>query len=383
MSSKSSRLVLFAVILLVQFGLFEAGLRLAGGSEAAPVFQQLFMSDPEVGYRLRPGARAHFKTADFETDIVINSSGTRDREIPSKPPGEFRIVVLGDSLVLSVQVEAGETFCSLLEKRLNEHRAPGDPTYRVINAGVQGYGPVEELAFFEHVVSRFQADVVLVAVYAGNDAMEANDSGGAILPVAAAGVTPASTGRLDAVKRPSRWPLWLRRLTRYSMVLQIVRLRATTLMERFGQARPIDRALTMYLPVLPPDMARGLAVSRECVRRIAARAAGQGAKTGVVLLPARFQVADDDYRNLSAIFDESGATLVRDAGTTRFEKALGGLGLPMMDALPVLRDNRKHADIFFKTTAHLTVTGHQVLAAGLETFLRRSRLLGRAPATKP
>ena len=372
---KPSRLLLFAAIVLLQFFLFEAGLRIAGGSEAAPVFQQLFMSDPEVGYRLRPGAKAHFRTADFETYIVINSFGTRDREIPPKPLGEHRIVVLGDSLVLSVQVQAGETFCSLLEKRLNEHRVAGEARYRVINAGVQGYGPVEELAFFEHVASRFQADVVLVGIYVGNDAMEANDSGAKILLAGAGGVTPATPNQLEAVKRPSRWPLWLRRLTRNSMVLQIVRMRATTLMERFGRARPIDRALTMYLPTLPPDMARGLDVSRECVRRIATLAAGQWAKTGIILLPARFQVADDDYGYLRAIVEDSGATLVRDAGTARFKEALGSLGLPLMDALPALRDSPRRAGIFFKTTAHLTVTGHDVLAAGLESFLRGSGLL--------
>lgn len=217
--------------------------------------------------------------------------------------------------------------------------------------------------------------MVLVGIYVGNDAMEANDSGAKILLAGAGGVTPATPNQLEAVKRPSRWPLWLRRLTRNSMVLQIVRMRATTLMERFGRARPIDRALTMYLPTLPPDMARGLDVSRECVRRIATLAAGQGAKTGIILLPARFQVADDDYGYLRAIVEDSGATLVRDAGTARFKEALGSLGLPLMDALPALRDSPRRAGIFFKTTAHLTVTGHDVLAAGLESFLRGSGLL--------
>jgi hypothetical protein len=381
---KPTRLVLFAAIVLAQFFLFEAGLRLAGGSEATPAFQQLFLADPDVGYRLRPGARAHYKTSDFETDIVINSSGTRDREIGPKAADEFRIVVLGDSLVLAVQVEQDETFTSLLEKRLNAHRAPGEPRYRVINAGVQGYGPVEELAFFEHVASRFQADVVLVGVFVGNDAMEANDSGAKILPAGEGASAPAASSASDAVKRPSRVPLWLRRLTRRSMVLQIVRMRAVTLTERFGQARPIDRALTFYLPTLPPEMARGLAVSRECIRRIDAIAAAQGARTGIVLLPARFQVRDDDYANLRAIVEESGATLVRNVGTKRFEDALAPLGLPVMDALPALRNSPEPTDLFFSTSAHLTVKGHEVLAAGLEGFLRNSGLLARPrpPATR-
>ncbi len=164
---KPSRILLFAAIVLVQFFLFEAGLRLAAGSEAAPVFQQLFMQDPAIGgHRLRPGASAHFKTADFETDIAINSSGTRG---PAKLPSPSRRVKpaswsSGTRSCSRCKWSSDETFCAVLERRLNESRGPGEGHYRVINAGVQGYGPVEELAFFEHVVSGFQPDIVLVAV---------------------------------------------------------------------------------------------------------------------------------------------------------------------------------------------------------------------------
>ena len=45
------------------------------------------------------------------------------RDIGPKPPGERRIVVLGDSLVLSVQVDEQQTFCQLLEDRLNRPAA--------------------------------------------------------------------------------------------------------------------------------------------------------------------------------------------------------------------------------------------------------------------
>ena len=52
------RLALLAALTLVWFFVFEAGLRMYGGSEAAPAFQQLFMPDPATGHRLRPGASA-------------------------------------------------------------------------------------------------------------------------------------------------------------------------------------------------------------------------------------------------------------------------------------------------------------------------------------
>jgi hypothetical protein len=159
------------------------------------------------------------------------------------------------------------------------------------------------------------------------------------------------------------------------MVLQTVRLRAVTLLDRKSAVRPIERALTMYLRDLPPDMERGLAVTRECVRRIAESASRQGARTGIVLVPARFQVADDDYRNLRAIVAESGEELLRDAATDRFASALGGLGLPILDALPPLRDASGRTRVFMRTTAHLTPDGHAVVAGAIDGFLRESGLL--------
>ena len=97
------------------------------------------------------------------------------RDIGPKPPGERRVVVLGDSLVLAVQVPREATFCARLEARLNAG-APAGVRYRVINAGVQGYGPVEELLFYRRVASRFDADLVLVATFVANDAVEAFDA---------------------------------------------------------------------------------------------------------------------------------------------------------------------------------------------------------------
>ncbi len=168
--------LLLLAIAGAQFALFEIALRTWGHSEAAPAFQALFMPDPVIGYRLRPNARTRFVTAEFDTEIAINGQGVRDdTDIGAKPPNERRIVVLGDSLVLSVQVGWQQTFGKLLEDRLNREPLDGI-RYRVINAGVQGYGPVEELLFFRQVARAFQPDLVIETIFVANDAEEAATS---------------------------------------------------------------------------------------------------------------------------------------------------------------------------------------------------------------
>ncbi len=363
-----SNVAVLCAVVVVEFALFEAGFRLKGGSEAAPEFQRLFMPDPYIGYRLAPGASARFTTADFDTRITINQAGVRDREVAPKAAGERRIVVLGDSLVMAVQVELEETFTAQLERRLNASAAP-PRRFRVINAGVQGYGPVEEYLFHRHVTSALRPDIVILALYPGNDAVEAGVSARRLDD--AGGKRPADDG-LTAFQRFTQWR---RRLMRRSVVVQVVRLRAMTLVGRFGWRPEIDPPLRTFLADTPPEIARGLDVMREAVSRLAVLTAREGARLVVVLLPARFQVDDGDYGRLKEIAARSGKILERDGATRRFKAALAGVGAPVFDALPPLREAAKTSGVFMQSTAHFTPYGHARLAEIVERFLREAGLV--------
>ena len=58
--SPFTRAGLLVLILTAEFFAIEAGLRLYGGSEGSTTFQSMFVDDPFVGHRLRPGARIHY-----------------------------------------------------------------------------------------------------------------------------------------------------------------------------------------------------------------------------------------------------------------------------------------------------------------------------------
>src|SRR5579862_918159 len=247
MISWPSRLLLAAAILAGQFGLIEAGLRLEGGSEATPAFQALFLQDPQTGYRLKPGAHTRYTTVEFSTEIAINAQGVRDdRDIGPKAPNERRIVILGDSLTMALQVSVDRTFSALLEQRLNA----ADPSHqwRVINAGVQGYGAVQEALFYRHVAAAFQPDLVLVASSVVNAPLEAGKQ-----------------SWLDADGQPAadagdRASTLARRIVRSSMVLQLVNLRYTEFKAHF-QAPVKELPLATYLSDPPPVVDSGLSVA--------------------------------------------------------------------------------------------------------------------------
>ncbi len=81
--------------------------------------------------------------------LTINSAGLRDREYAvEKPPGVFRIVVLGQSYVLGEGVNDGETFENVLEVMLNERDAAalGYSRIEVLNLGAPGYSAMQQRA---------------------------------------------------------------------------------------------------------------------------------------------------------------------------------------------------------------------------------------------
>jgi hypothetical protein len=353
-----------ALILAAEFLVLEAALRLYGGSEASVEFQALFMQDHRIGHRLRPGATATYTTAEFSTEIAINHQGVRDDEaIGPKAPDERRVIILGDSLVLSVQVPFEKTFGEGLESSMNA----ADPAHRwrVINGGVQGYGPVQAWLFFEHELAALEPDIVLIVVFVGNDAVEAHDT----------------ASWLEAGRRiedaPERALNRARRLVRSSMVLQLVRLRYDAFRARLSGPAP-ERPLTSYLADPPREVLHGLQVSRDAFARIAERAAGIGARTGLVLMPARFQTDDGDYGRLEAAVSQAGGTLIRNAATDRFWHTLTPMGLPIVDLLPVLESQPDRSGLFFQGNIHLTLRGHQVVADALAEFVVTSGLA--APA---
>jgi lysophospholipase L1-like esterase len=358
------RALLFLGIAVAQFAVFEVALRIWGHSEASVAFQTLFIPDPIIGYRLRPKAHTRFTTVEFDTEIAVNAQGVRDdRDIGLKPPGERRIVVLGDSLVLSVQVDARQTFCRLLEDRLNRNGGPIH--YRVINAGVQGYGPVEEMLFYREIASAFQPDLVIETIFVGNDAEEA---------VTSASRIPGSSRPVAHVITES-FVSRTRRLVRQSMVLQVLRLRVVGVTGRLRTwlSTP-EPPLQSYAEHAAPRIARGLQISHDCVAAIVADAAAAGARTMIMLMPARFQVDDPDYGRLKDAMESAGGKLVRDAATTRFDAAMSTIPVPRFDALPPLRAALPGPDVFFQQTVHLTPRGHEIVAAALEAFIRQQGL---------
>lgn len=110
-----------------------------------------FVHDPKAFWRPRKGV------------LGFDSHGYKGKELPEpKPPGEFRILAIGDSNTLGWSGPGEPSWPMYLEQELGR-------SVRVVNAGVYGYTSYQGLVRLDQALGTWP-DLVLVS-FGGNDAL--------------------------------------------------------------------------------------------------------------------------------------------------------------------------------------------------------------------
>jgi hypothetical protein len=124
-----------------------------------------YRSDQHTGYLYAPnfeGRRGH----PWHSRWRSNSHGHVSKfEYPrQKPPGEYRIAIIGDSMVANItnNIRWTEALEDLLNAAPQWRRQAADRFTRVINFGVDGMGMVQFAAMVRHHVMPFEPDMVIV-----------------------------------------------------------------------------------------------------------------------------------------------------------------------------------------------------------------------------
>lgn len=310
----------------------------------------------------------------------ISAQGLRDDEaaIP-KPEGVFRVLVLGDSVAYGSSVPRGDTFANRLERVLRER--PG--AAEVINAGVMGYTPYNELQFYLRDGRRFGADVVLVAFCmndVANPRLHWGDAPGVKFPPEAIPnqtydrehVLPRVRQSEDEKKRPSPQAAGPP-LLRHSRLYGALRNAAARVFHRknknwadrgAGFPTYVTGEDTLSIEVLLDRNTPEWLWLASTYDRLREAATADGAAFVVVLFPLAYQL-DEGY----PFFPQE---RIKDYCRER--------SVPCLDLLPAFRrhakedifvlDKEGHDDIW-----HLTDYGHRVTAEEIEKFMREKGLV--------
>jgi hypothetical protein len=294
----------------------------------------------------------------FGHEIVTNSAGMRDHEHDlNKPPGVYRILVLGDSFMEANQVKFEDAFVSVLGQRLKEGASR---PVEVINASVSGWGTDDELAYLTRYGIRFHPDLVLVGMTLHNDVQdnlmeEFHSYANGDLRERPAEEMPLADFALLQVKEflASRSHL-------YQMLLRA---------KRSSWIRNEEKRLNTHVAGLlakeqTASIKRGWNMTRLLFRKMKQRSAEIGAPLVVFLIPLRMQISD---RNLQGFLD--GHDMTRDQiildQPQRTMMQIGTVeGIMVMDLLTGFRRQEKMAPdrLYLEEEGHWTAAGHRLAA---------------------
>lgn len=209
-------LVAGAVMTIVTLAALEIMLRVADFRflrEGVTERSLSYRYDAELGWMPVPGSSASVTNA-RTVQVHHNSLGLRDAEftLDATPT----ILFLGDSFVWGLDAEAGERFTELLKPRI--------AGYKILAAGVSGYGTDQEYLLLKRLWPKVTPSVVVLIVCTDNDRLDNStniryeDYMKPYFTVAADGALvlhgqPVPKSRLQAIKE-DWWVrhLWLGRL---------------------------------------------------------------------------------------------------------------------------------------------------------------------------
>lgn len=123
----------------------------------APSYQQHNINiilDEDILYKVKPNSA-----------IEINNYGFRGSDYTTTRNDKKRILVLGDSFMMGMNVKSDQTMPAALEQRLGK-------SYEVYNMGIIGYGPDQSLVQFQTIGKKFKPDIAVLGLFGTNDFMD-------------------------------------------------------------------------------------------------------------------------------------------------------------------------------------------------------------------
>lgn len=120
--------------------------------------QGLFMPDPGLIYRHRPGGRMVWRRVEHQ----VNAQGWRGPDWPKVEEDDTVLLCLGDSITFGLGVPFEETFC----ERVKPFLTPDSPRVPIVlNAGVGGYNVQQKVRLFEALLPIWKPDIVILDFY--------------------------------------------------------------------------------------------------------------------------------------------------------------------------------------------------------------------------
>jgi lysophospholipase L1-like esterase len=354
-------LSLFGAALLTTGLLLEAIARLVWPVPPTWIEPQTrHLHSPLLGWVLPPGSTSYT----IDAPVKVNSHGLRDDEFPlAKPPGERRILCLGDSFTFALGVAFDDIYPQQLERMLGERRP--NERFQAINSGIGGYNTRQELIYLLARGFAFEPDLITIGFY-WNDLVFDEDP----LPDLATTPWVEPGSKLSREGTGHTLPSWLRDRLRQSVLLYQIVLRTKLLM--YALDPPHDIYTLVQQALLEGDeklLAPYWRITGQRLLEIAAAARVHGVPVMLVAFPMENHVKRD-YPRL--VWGE------------RLREIWAPTGMPFIDLEPAYRESlREGRNPFLPYDLHPNPVGMRIAAEQILDVITTHHLLGPGPSVAP
>ena len=389
---------LVALSLALTLFIIEVGLRLFYPASERD-WSAIHRPDSELGWAYIPDSSQWYTSpGEFRTFIQINANGQRDEPRSyQKPADTYRMIMLGDSFVASLQTPLTQTFVKETEDHFRQRSV--QPGYRieVLNAGTGGYGTDQELRWFRKDGVRYAPDCVVLIIFLGNDIAD-NDfelwylntpltppkpffrlAQGTLYDAGFSGAPSELSGDQEVSV------LSLRRfLQRYSYTFtmtsaMLARLEgkpafqtALTWLGRGGAANTYNHSYDIFAATPPPAWERAWAITEALILALRDEVEASGAEFRVVLLPHPVQVQRDWWAARLSLYPAMAQIqwdlLQPNAHLANFFEAHR---IAYLDVYPELAGyvKRTGAYLYYRSDGHFTPEGNQIVGQAIADWL--------------
>jgi lysophospholipase L1-like esterase len=365
---------------------------------------------PVFGWVLEP--RASYRNT-FLVDaprVTYNSRGWRDVEHDfEKPPGVFRILVLGDSFMEAYSVELNEAF----HRRIAGLAKADGLNVETINLGVGGYGTLQQYLVFREVGRRYDPDLVLLGFHPANDV---RDNSIALERLVTEGLKVdsrpflAMSSTVDwTITQPdfegARHRYIVAKARRDSFPQRLVRqyasIRATgdaiNKIRNFGRSQTVgdgqalgNEQLTVRNDIYPtdptnypvsfckepPEVTSAWAATSRILDRLETEIRQTGAEFAVFSVPAIQNVSPGAIRLKWIRPDDPSRLCLAEAPShRRLKTVLDELGVHFINLLPALREAHSKNAWLYGADFHWNAAGHELAAETVSEYLEAHNMV--------
>ena len=370
------RLGLLLAGLVIALLLAELGLRLRSSASGAEFLlamtpelydTSIFTNDPDSVVALVPGSSAHMRTVEYDQLVEVNELGMRGGPPPAEDAPGLRILTVGDSFTLGMQVAEEQLFTSRLGVGLADRLAA---PVLVFNGGVDSHGTPHATANAARLVPRVHPDELLLVFFTGNDFNDNSE------------YRQARNRRTRFGPRPEDASRWITRRSFLAMYAKVwLKVWMPSGQKDFERYR---RELSIFND--PRTLEEQVKRSGRYLKALRDRCRDWEVRCRVAIAPPAFVVYPDRQESTFKLFGMDTASLDVDGPARALAEAMPR-GLEALDLAPALREAAAAGEgpLYFTLDGHWTAKGHAVVAKALTDWMEEGARedLEAAPAPTP